>query len=90
MVIAIALHILLNAKVGGTPLLLSMFSRHFREIDGPTLWRSHISAWWSVRACRRAWQSSFRTVPGLMILEMAILASLAVAWVISAIKQFSS
>lgn len=90
MLVAIALHILLNAKVGGAPLLLSMFSRHFHEIDSPELWRSHISAWWSVRGFRRGWQSSFRATPGLIVVEVVILASLAIAWIVSTIKQFSA
>ncbi len=46
MVVAIALHLLINAKIGGLPLLLSMLNWKFRAQDSPKLWTANISQWW--------------------------------------------
>ncbi|MBZ8178783.1 cytochrome b/b6 domain-containing protein [Oscillatoria salina] len=42
LVICISLHVLMGAKVGGTPLLMSMFHWRFRAKDSPVLWRENI------------------------------------------------
>jgi hypothetical protein len=47
MVLAIALHLLLNAKIGGAPLLISMVRLKFRAKDDPRGWPGQVSAWWS-------------------------------------------
>ncbi len=45
MVCCVAIHVLMSTKVGGAPLLLSMFSRKFRPEDSPAEWSSRFRAW---------------------------------------------
>lgn len=45
MVLAIALHLLMSAKVGGTPLLMSMMSFKYRPEESPKRWWSNIRTW---------------------------------------------
>lgn len=44
-VICLAIHLLMNAKVGGVPLLLSMFDPKFRPEDSPAHWPNRIRSW---------------------------------------------
>ncbi|PMB13657.1 cytochrome B [Fischerella thermalis CCMEE 5282] len=44
-VFALAMHLLMSAKVGSLPLLLSMFDTKFRPEDSPRLWREKIINW---------------------------------------------
>ncbi|MEO1295962.1 MAG: cytochrome b/b6 domain-containing protein [Cyanobacteria bacterium J06636_16] len=82
---AIALHLLMNAKVGGAPLLQSMLTWRFREIDSPKLWPTHVATWWSnIRLSSRTKKSQSANI--LKILEAVILASLVAAWIISFLK----
>lgn len=46
MVIFIALHVLMSARVGGVPLLVSIFDWKYRPEDSPVHWQSNISNWW--------------------------------------------
>lgn len=79
---AIALHLLMNAKVGGLPLLLSMFQWRFRDHDSPALWPTHLSTWWSTRH-HPSWGSIWFQSPRLLLaLEGIILLSLAIAWIL--------
>lgn len=81
MVGAIALHWLINAKVGGTLLLLSMFALQVRPQDSPTLWPAHVSRWWSgVR--QGDWVRWFQPMTAMYSLEVSILVSIVLAWVI--------
>lgn len=81
-VVAIALHVLLNAKVGGLPLLASMLSRRFRAADSPRLWPGHIAAGW--RAVRQSpWAERLAVLQRLPLLESGILLALVLAWVLS-------
>jgi cytochrome b subunit of formate dehydrogenase len=43
--IAIALHLLMSAKVGGIPLFLSMFDRSYSPEESPALWKDKIMSW---------------------------------------------
>lgn len=90
MAIAIALHLLMNARVGGAPLFLSMMNRQFREKDSPTLWPAQTSAYiangWS-RNWQSFWQNRFQSTSMLLMIELFILGSLAVAWMISLAKE---
>lgn len=43
--VGIALHLLMGAKVGGVPLLLSMLSWRWRSKDSPAHWIRHIQTW---------------------------------------------
>ena len=44
-VLAIAIHLLMSAKVGGLPLILSMFDKNYRPVDSPTVWFQKIGSW---------------------------------------------
>lgn len=88
MVMTIALHLLLNARVGGAPILLSMLNWRFREKDSPRLWTTHVASWWSsIRwgSGLSRWQP-LQTISTLMLLEFAILMSLTMAWIIPLFK----
>jgi hypothetical protein len=89
MVGAIALHLLLNAKVGGIPLLLSMFNWQFRDKDSPTHWVAHISQWWldlQLDLRRGSWSAWLPASSILVLLEMVILVSILAAWMTSLFK----
>ncbi len=45
MLLAIATHLLMSAKVGGMPLILSMFNAKYRPEESPKLWPQKIRAW---------------------------------------------
>jgi Prokaryotic cytochrome b561 len=42
-VFALAIHLLMSVKVGGLPLLLSMFDVKYRPEDSPKLWREKVT-----------------------------------------------
>jgi thiosulfate reductase cytochrome b subunit len=44
-VLALFTHLLMSTKVGGFPLLLSMFDTNYRPEDNPRLWRDKILNW---------------------------------------------
>ncbi|MGF1522846.1 MAG: cytochrome b/b6 domain-containing protein [Leptolyngbyaceae cyanobacterium] len=82
---AIALHLLMNAKVGGVPVLRSMLSWRFHTNDSPKLWPTHCATWWSnIRLSSRPKKSQSSVL--LRILERGILASLIAAWIISFLR----
>ncbi|NJM57348.1 MAG: cytochrome b/b6 domain-containing protein, partial [Synechococcales cyanobacterium RU_4_20] len=84
--VAIALHLALNAKVGGNPLLQSIWQTKFRAKDSPQLWPSQISAWWSqVRAL--SWPERLTALAARPKLELAIWLSLGAAWGISLAQE---
>jgi hypothetical protein len=85
MVAAIALHLLINAKIGGAPLLLSMLTWRFREQDSPKFWPNHLSQGWS--SFRQGlWSTWFSSAPMLVVLEITILLSILAAWIIPLLK----
>jgi hypothetical protein len=86
MVGAIALHLLMNAKVGGSPLLLSMLTWQFRDKDSPTLWPTHVSQWWS-QVQQGARIRGFQPMTAMVVLEIAILVSIVAAWIIPLLKS---
>lgn len=45
LVVCLALHVLMSAKVGGLPLLLSIVDGRIREEDSPKLWKQRLSNW---------------------------------------------
>lgn len=85
MVGAIALHLLMSAKVGGSPLLLSMLNWQIRDQDSPAFWSAHASRWWS-EFRQGSWSGWFQTVSGLILLEAMILFSIFAAWLIPLFK----
>ena len=44
-IFCLAIHVLMSAKVGGAPLLLSILSWKFRPEDSPTNWYSRLCVW---------------------------------------------
>ncbi len=78
---AIALHVLINAKVGGAPLLLSMLTWQFRPQDSPVHWPTHIAQWWKATQ-QGAWAQWWSPMTTMITLELAILASMVAAWLI--------
>ncbi len=87
MVAVIALHLLINARVGGKPLLLSMWNTQFRAKDTPRRWPGNALTWWQ-RARQSAWSERFYAIASLSPLELVIFAILVAAWAISLLKEF--
>ncbi|KJH71669.1 cytochrome b/b6 domain-containing protein [Aliterella atlantica] len=81
MVVCVALHLLMNAKVGGMPLLLSMLSWRFRAKDSPALWANNIMMWWCLPLTAK-----FNWLQSASRLEVVVLVSIVVAWVVSVLK----
>ncbi|MBH8551884.1 cytochrome b/b6 domain-containing protein [Nostocaceae cyanobacterium CENA357] len=46
-VCCLAIHILISSKVGGLPLLVSMFLLKVRPEDSPSYWLNRVRNWWS-------------------------------------------
>ncbi len=86
LVIAIALHLLMSIKVGGTALILSMVERQFRSQDTPKLWRKHWKKWrnnFSITVLKK-WFLPFSL---LKFLEIFMLTTIILGWIISSIKE---
>ncbi|MBT9313579.1 cytochrome b/b6 domain-containing protein [Leptothoe kymatousa] len=84
--VAIALHLLMNAKVGGIPFLLSMLNSKFLAQDSPKLWKNHILAWWS-NTQLSSWSDPISIMSKRPKLELIIWFSLIAAWLISLTKE---
>jgi hypothetical protein len=85
-VFCLALHLLMSIKVGGIPLISSMLNWRFRSQDSPALWRTTFKNWgknFTFTLVKR-WLLSFSL---LKFLEIFILTSVVLAWVISIIKE---
>ncbi len=87
LVVAIALHLLMSIKVGGVPLVLSMLNWRFRSQDSPALWREHLLHWRNNLSITLVKQ--WLSFSLLKILEILVLITLALAWIISLIKELS-
>ncbi|MFW6295762.1 MAG: cytochrome b/b6 domain-containing protein [Halothece sp.] len=79
----IALHLLMSARVGGVPLLMSMLTWRFRAKDNPILWREQIQQWYAgsnvSTVLKKEWlQLSFL----IKVLEFFVLFSIAIAWIL--------
>ncbi len=81
MVSCIALHLLMTAKVGGVPLLLSMVHWSFRSSEHPKYWLPQIQQWWQQSQLPRlpGWLQLASSFQGL---EAIVLISIAAAWLI--------
>jgi hypothetical protein len=81
MAVCLILHLLMTAKVGGVPLLLSILKWRFREQDNPKLWLSQLRQWGlSLRLA-----NSFQWLQSLnlyKILEIVVLLAIVAAWII--------
>ncbi|UFP94966.1 cytochrome b/b6 domain-containing protein [Gloeobacter morelensis] len=84
LVVCVVLHVLIHAKVGGVPLLLSMVNWGYRAEDSPALWPARVRAWWS--GLRLGLPGRF-PASKLVALEVVVLGSIAAAWVISLLKE---
>ncbi len=86
LVTCIALHLLMSIKVGGVPLILSMFNWRFRSKDSPALWRKHLSNWRSNFnvAMVKQWLSSMTL---LEIIEIFVFITIVLSVVVSLIKE---
>lgn len=79
MVCCVAIHLLMSAKVGGVPLLLSMFLWQVRPEDSPTRWYSRCSVW------LRGLSAHFGAVKNnitLRIIEVIVLGGILAAFVL--------
>ncbi len=82
LVICLFFHLLMSFKVGGFSLILSMFNRQFRVNDHPQLWRKNLKYF------KENWQKilvkEWEILPfHFKILEIVILISIILAWLIS-------
>jgi hypothetical protein len=84
--ICLMLHILLSAKVGGTPLLLSIVNWRFSAKDSPAYWPYNIRTWFnSIRiGSIKAWWNSFGFY---QYIEVTILSSMALSLMLSALHE---
>ncbi|BAU42987.1 cytochrome b/b6 domain-containing protein [Leptolyngbya sp. O-77] len=85
LVLALGLHLLMSAKVGGQPLLLSMMDWRFRAKDHPRHWPGHIAQTWHQRqfSTLHGWLTWARSI---RLLEALILVAIALAWIIPIFK----
>lgn len=85
LVLALALHLLMSAKIGGRPLLLSIWDWRFRPQDDPRHWPQHITK------SKKTWSRSaiafwFQSLTAYKLTEISILLSLAIAWIVPLFK----
>jgi len=86
LVVALALHLLMSAKIGGHPLLLSILDWRFRPQDDPRRWWQHITQ------SRETWGRGaialwFQSLTAYKVAEISILLSLAIAWIVPLFKS---
>jgi len=85
LVLALALHLLMSAKIGGSPLLLSMLEWRVRPQDDPRHWPQQIASnrsTWSWEAIA-LW---FQSLTAYKVTEISILLGLAIAWIVPLFK----
>ena len=85
MIGCIAAHTLVSARIGGVPLLQSIWRWSYRPADSPTRWGDQVQQWWrGFVTLKLEWQ---RLPGGLQILEGAILVSVILAWIVPIFKH---
>ncbi|NJN62208.1 MAG: cytochrome b/b6 domain-containing protein [Coleofasciculaceae cyanobacterium RL_1_1] len=85
MIGCIAAHTLVSARIGGVPLLQSIWRWSYRPTDSPTRWGEQVQGWWrGFSTFKLEWQ---RLPGGLQILEGAILVSVILAWIVPIFKH---
>jgi hypothetical protein len=85
MVISLACHLLVSAKVGGLPFLVSMFNWLYKSQDSPLLWKNHLKNYshnFNFSWIKSWWKRTF----WIKWLEVIIWISLGSAWIISSFK----
>jgi len=81
MAVSLILHLLMTAKVGGIPLLLSILKWRFREQDNPKLWLSQLRQWrLNLRLANTLqWLQSLNLYK---VLEIVVLLAIIAAWIV--------
>lgn len=82
------LHLLMNIKIGGIPLILSMFGWRYRSQDSPNLWRKNFNNWRSNFSMETVRQWLLPTSL-LKVIEISLLLAIILAWAISLVKEVS-
>lgn len=85
MVLCVLLHLLMVARVGGRPLLMSMLNWRFRDRDSPTLWWEHFLNW-GKNLQLNAVANWLQSASIVKVLEVIILFSITAAWIIPLFK----
>lgn len=85
MVFTIALHLLMNAKVGGYPLILSILKLQTKDNDNFITWKNYLVSIYP-QLDRQILQEWFNLPPHFKLLEITILVSIIMAWIISFFK----
>lgn len=89
MVLTLAIHLLMSAKVGGTSLLLSIVQWKFRPEESPKQWRSSVQTWLSeIRSGNTSSLLSMKRSSLYRVLEALIIISLILAWIIPLAKGY--
>lgn len=86
MIAAIALHLFVNFKVGGTPFLLSMLHWQYRQSDSPYHWPTHVAHWWAATH-QGAWRGWIHPFSLMGALELSILGSWVLAWILPLFRE---
>jgi cytochrome b subunit of formate dehydrogenase len=84
MICCLAVHILMSAKVGGAPLLLSILSWKFRPEDSPKNWFSRLRGWWN-NFPNNLWAGINQFVQGsvtVKIIEVVVIGGVITAFVL--------
>ena len=82
LLLCVAAHVLVNVRVGGMSLLLSVWRWQYRAQDSPAKWLAQIKTWWrgfGVTLGQEWGKLSIR----LQILEVTIMVSVVLAWLFS-------
>jgi hypothetical protein len=83
MFFCLAVHVLISAKVGGLPLLLSMFSWKFSPTDTPKNWLMHLQEWWTnFDNFAEEWKQLISSNLALRCLEGLVLLGIIVAFLL--------
>lgn len=89
MLLTLAIHLLMSAKVGGAPLLLSIVQWQSRPKDSPKQWGNHIQKWWSqVRSGNTSSLLLTNRSRLHRILEAIFVVTVIGAWVIPKLKGY--
>lgn len=84
----ISIHLLMNVKVGGLPLIVSMINWRFRTKDSPALWQKHFYDRYSNFELEEVKQWLL-SISLLKLIEILVLITIVLAWMISLIKEIS-
>ena len=87
LVAAIAIHVLMSVRIGGIPLILSMFNWQVRSQDSPSLWRKKLINYnWDSKLNLTAIKH-WLTGNILRKIEVFVWLMIVLAWVISLFKE---